>query len=430
MTLSKSFSEFLDNLKIDNADNISKRYREITKKLNKTFRNTDSETDNCLQVGSFGRHTGIKGISDLDMLYIMPDCKWEKYKKYPGLLLRDTKDALVDRYPQTTIKVDRLVVDVFFNDFTFEVQPVFEEKDGDEINYKFPDTKYDDYRTTKPRQELEEMRYFEQDHGKTLRRLCKMMRAWKDHVGLKMGGLLLDTLAHRFLSNHSEYDFAVFYDFPKLCQDFFEFLKDEPKQDHYQALGSGQDVKVHKPFQSKAKKAYKKATEAIDEESEETRNDLWRSIFGKQFPKSDDTESTNRSQYGFSYSDPEEFIEDKYPIDIKYDLTLDCEVKRDGFREARLSIILLAEQRVARVRSLDFSFTTDTPMPYNVRWKVKNVGNEAKRRNCLRGEIIMSNRNYFERHETADFRGPHYVECYIIKDNKVVARDRIDVPIQ
>ena len=68
MTTSTSFSTFLDNIKVDNFQKIGDRYKEITRKLNKTFRDTDSETANSLQVGSYGRYTGIKGISDLDML--------------------------------------------------------------------------------------------------------------------------------------------------------------------------------------------------------------------------------------------------------------------------------------------------------------------------------------------------------------------------
>ncbi|MCR4773329.1 MAG: hypothetical protein K5854_03085 [Prevotella sp.] len=34
------------------------------------------------------------------------------------------------------------------------------------------------------------------------------------------------------------------------------------------------------------------------------------------------------------------------------------------------------------------------------------------------------------RHESSDFRGDHYVECYIIKDGIMVARERINVPIE
>ena len=66
----------------------------------------------------------------MDLLYIMPKSKWDTYKKSPKTLLADVRDALQERYPTTNIKYDRLVVDVFFTDFTFEVQPVFEEEGG------------------------------------------------------------------------------------------------------------------------------------------------------------------------------------------------------------------------------------------------------------------------------------------------------------
>jgi len=72
MSVSEMFQKFLSNIAIDNADQISLRYEEITASLNKKFRDTESKTANSLQVGSYGRWTGIKSISDLDMLYIMP----------------------------------------------------------------------------------------------------------------------------------------------------------------------------------------------------------------------------------------------------------------------------------------------------------------------------------------------------------------------
>ena len=164
MTTSKAFEIFLDNLKVDDYEQIGNRYHEITKKLNKTFRNTESETDNCLQVGSYGRYTGIKGISDLDMLYIMPNSKWDDYKSDSSKLLSEVEDALIKRYPTTDIKVDRLVVDVFFSNFTFEVQPVFEQVEDGETFYKYPDT-YNGgcYKITKPKQEQQAMTDFRQN---------------------------------------------------------------------------------------------------------------------------------------------------------------------------------------------------------------------------------------------------------------------------
>jgi hypothetical protein len=69
------------------------------------------------------------------------------------------------------------------------------------------------------------------------------------------------------------------------------------------------------------------------------------------------------------------------------------------------------------------------PEPYLIKWKVLNRGPEAKKKDCVRGQIV-SDEGYNKRRETTDFRGEHVVECYAIKDGVVVAKDRIDVPIQ
>lgn len=111
MNTSEKFQEFLSNIKIpeDKAETISYRYGRITKNLNEKFRDTSSETSNHLQVGSYGRYTGIKSISDLDMLYIMPNSEWNTYNKNGGQykLLSDVKKSLESTYFSSDIKVDR-----------------------------------------------------------------------------------------------------------------------------------------------------------------------------------------------------------------------------------------------------------------------------------------------------------------------------------
>lgn len=429
MTTTDRFTTFLNNIRLTNDSVLSNRYKEITKKLNKRFRDSESETNNCLQVGSYGRHSGIKGISDLDMLYIMPDSLWDEYKSDPDKLLRHTKEALKERYPKTDITYDTLVVVLNFKDYKFEVQPVFAttEEGDDLVSYKYPYTKNGGcYRITKPRHEQNEMKSFNDEHGDTHRRVCKMMRAWTNNAGLQMGGLLLDTLAYNFMKDDDDVAETSISSFDTLCRDFFEFLKDEPKQDHYQALGSNQDVKVKHPFQSKAKEAYDMAIEAIDAENEEDCHNKWRDIFGRNFPKAPSEENLSNK----SYSDREEFIEDRFPIDIQGRVRIDCNISANGYRDKNLREFLRLGRRIMRIRSLDFFISTcDIEKPYIVKWKVRNVGAEAKRRNCLRGQIEASNRNNNVRHESADFIGPHYVECYIIKNDYVVAKDRISVPI-
>lgn len=429
MTEKEAFTIFLENIKVssERADKVRNRYNEITKKLNKTFRDTDSETANSLRVGSYGRYTGIKGISDLDMLYIMPNSLWKTYEDKPGNLLSDVKEALRDRYPKTKMRKDNLVVVVDFSDFKIEVQPVFEFLDDGEkvVSYKYPTTKDGGaYKVTKPRHEQQAMIDFKQNHGAHHRLLCKMLRAWKDNVGLPMGGLLIDTLAYRFCTSHPEFDKCGYASFGRLTTEFFEYLKDEPKQDFYLALGSKQRVKVKSAFQSKAKQAYKECNKALEETSEETKHKHWRNVFGNSFPKGN-TLSESRS-----FSDTEEFIEDTYPIDIRHNLSINCTVTRDGFPPQLLRDILNQAKKVLRVRHLEFYIEfTNVPKPYKVKWKVLNIGAEAESRNCVRGQIITSNKVSNKRTESAVFFGDHYVECYIIKDNIVVARDKISVPI-
>lgn len=431
MTTAQAFENLFVNLRVED-EKISKRYHEITKKLNKTFRNTDSETANCLQVGSYGRYTGIKGISDLDMLYIMPKSSWDEYKSSPDKLLAAVRDALKERYQTTKIWYDRLVVDVRFTDFMFEVQPVFEIEENGEKCFKFPDTKSSDkYRITKPLHEQKAMTLFRDEHGKHHRYLCKIVRAWKNTMGVGMGGLLIDTLTYKFLIDHPEYDNCGYCYYDTMCRDFFAFLKDQPKQDHYQALGSGQDVKVKHPFKSKAAKTYKLIEAAIAEENEEERHSKWREVFGRSFPKAPEKALEKAYSLNDRIVDNEQFIEDEYAVDVRYDLRIDCKMERDGCRPKLLRSILSNHELIPHEYSLVFYIDeTDIIGDYEVKWKVRNVGPEAIRRNCLRGQLLKSNVNGNRRRETSNFRGPHYVECYLIQDKIVVARDRINVPIE
>jgi Adenylyl/Guanylyl and SMODS C-terminal sensor domain/Second Messenger Oligonucleotide or Dinucleotide Synthetase domain len=425
------FREFLTNLAVDNAAQISLRYGEVTAALNKKFRDTESKTANSLQVGSYGRWTAIKGISDLDMLYIMPKGKWDDYKNGKQLqLLIDTKDAIKVRYPNTMVRVDRLVVQVLYASFQIEVQPVFEQEDG---SFKYPDTYGGgDWKITKPREEIKAMSDFNSQKNRNLRRLCKMARAWKNKHGVGMGGLLIDTLAHNFLISTTEYNDKsyLYYDF--MSRDFFNYLAEQPNQGYYAALGSGQRVKVKNRFQTKAKKAYDLCVEAIDAKSEDRSYDKWKKVYGRPFPAKPEViaDSIAISFSAQNWDNTEQFIEDMYPIDIRHNLKIDCDVSQNGFREHSLSEMLLKRMFLKPNKSLTFRIIEfDGGAGSNFYWKVLNRGDEARRRNCIRGRII-SDTGSRKKIESTNFQGEHIVDCYAIKNGVVVAKDRITVPIK
>jgi hypothetical protein len=430
MSISEDFKTFLDNITIDNAETISSRYGEVTAALNKAFRDTESKTANSLQVGSYGRWTAIKGISDLDMIYVMPAAKWETYKdggQYE--LLRDAKDTIKQRYPSTTVKVDRLVVRVLYQDFHIEVMPAFKLTDG---SYKYPDTANGGtWKITKPQAELDEMREANERKNRNLRRLCKMTRAWKNKHGVVMGGLLIDTLAYNFLESTDEYDTKSYLYYDYMCRDFFKFLADQPKQSEYAALGSRQRVRVKKRFERKAQKAYELCLKAIEASGQKNERQKWRDVFGNAYPAPAKSAAGEAAAFSHVFRNTEEFVEDRFRIDIRYELRINCEVTQDGFRPGLLRDLLERHGVLLPKKSLRFFIADATDLPDDVEfyWKVLNRGEEAERRDMIRGQIVRDD-GRAERRETTNFRGDHLVDCYAVSRGVVVARDNIRVPIR
>lgn len=420
------FDAILTNLKVGNADLVRTRRDEITRALNKEFRGYDSKTEHRLMVGSWGRNTAINGFSDLDMIYILPKSLKENFHTSDGPreALTRTRAAIQAQYSSTYVRVDRLVVVVKFEDYTFEVQPCFELDEGD---FEYPDTKSDTWKRTDPRSEIQAIRELNEESHGNARKVCRLARAWNRKHNVEMGGLLIDTMVWRFFQAYPTY-LEIINQPEEMVRDFFQFLADRPRQESWNALGSNQRVKVKKNFQAKAKKAVKLSDTAIEEASTTMALDKWRKVFGRFVPK--DLE-TNAIESAEPWLDTEDFIEDLYRVNIQYGLSIDCIVTQNGFRDKLLSHILRENSWLSPSKKLRFHITwTDVPKPYEVRWKVLNRGTEAERRRMIRGQIIEpTNARTGDRNETSNFRGIHHVECYLIRNGEVVARDEIDVPI-
>lgn len=128
------------------------------------------------------------------------------------------------------------------------------------------------------------------------------------------------------------------------------------------------------------------------------------------------------------FDETEQYIEDQYPVSAVYTCKVVCRVTGNGWRPMLLPDALSVLRRYLphnlEIRcNLD---ATNCPPPYDVLWKVKNVGSEAERRNDIRGQIVKRGRSIVE---YSRFFGNHYIECYIIKNGFCVARERVDVPI-
>lgn len=290
MSVSDKFSKFSNKIRITDsvANDISYRYKRITKQLNLDFWNSDSETEHSIYVGSYGRNTAIH-VSDIDMLFRLPYHIYEQYNSHVSNgqsdLLQSVRESIKKTYSVTNIGADGQIIEVPFTDgIVFEVVPAFVNKDD---SYTFPDSNNGGkWRVTNPKPEIKAIREANENWNYNLKRLCRMARVWKDEWSVPMGGLLVDTLAYNFLGNWKyRNESYLYYDW--MVRDFFEYVKNQDQQKKYWlAPGSNQYVWRKGDFEYKALRCYNISVTAVNYEKdnyEYSANEKWKEIFGSKF---------------------------------------------------------------------------------------------------------------------------------------------------
>ncbi|AWT09175.1 nucleotidyltransferase [Stutzerimonas frequens] len=416
------FSAFRSNLSVKNADEISASYRKITKKLNGKYYGSESDTSHCRQVGSYGRRTAVDGVSDLDMAFVLPWDVYDRFNKYSNnkqsALLGEIRKELADLYPNKTVRAQQQVVSVDFGTYIVEVLPAFENDDG---SFTYPDANDGgNWRACNPIAEIEKIDDLHKSTNSNLKRLCKMVRAWKNDHGVAIKGMLIDTLCHNFFEQTNDYDEATYKDYKNLVRDFFAFLvEQDEEQEYWSAPGSRSRVYKSGNFHAKAKKALRRCSEALEDET--LAHEKWKTVFGVHFP---DLVNEEERQQGYQ----EEFINDKFSLDIQYTLRVDYSVESVG-ESLRALMSRVIDYRLPKEKKLTFYISEiDVEPPFKIYWKVRNTGPEAIARKMQRGNIVIDSgaRQITER---SNFDGDHFVECYAVKNGVCVARGRAVVPI-
>lgn len=435
MTIGEKIDKFCNDIKLESTEDFDSSIKEITKKLNKKYYDSDSDEEHSYIVGSIGRKTAIKDVSDVDLIFNLPKEVYKRFDAYESngqsSLLQEIKGAIAERYPTTDISADGQVVVISFLKYTIELVPSFLQDDD---SFLYPDTNDGgSWKVTKPFQEQEESVKIDDDYNGVFVKLSNALRCWKDNIGFKFGGLLIDTLVYNFLKQNENYKSISTEDYPEIIEKQFLFLKNQNKeQSYWLALGSNQQVynTDNGKFIRKANKAFNKIKNC---ENEGELEDIYIELFGTKFSKAIANKKISEDcKFAIRYSntiDSEEFIEQRYPVDIRYNLMIECEVTQSGFRPKLLADLLNEFGILKPEKKLEFYILhCEVMKPYEVFWKIRNCGEEAYRRNDVRGQITKDDgtRKHIEH---TKFRGNHYAECYIIKNGICVARDRIDIPI-
>ena len=273
----------------DQMESISYRYKRITKQLNIDFWNTESETAHSLYIGSYGRDTAARGVSDIDIYFRLPGSIYAQYHNYVGngqlALLQAVRSSMQHTYPSTVLKGDGQVVTVNFTDgITFEVLPGFANA-SDSVT--FPDSNDgESWKTCNPQAEMAAFSERNAEANHNLKAICRMARIWKSQHNAAISGMLIDVLAYQFIDSWSYKDKSYLYhDF--LVRDFFEYISHaDADQNWWKAPGSGSWVHRNGKFEVKAKAAHQAALDAIQHTTNgqawAARQD-WQLVFGTNY---------------------------------------------------------------------------------------------------------------------------------------------------
>jgi hypothetical protein len=173
-------------------------------------------------------------------------------------------------------------------------------------------------------------------------------------------------------------------------------------------------------------------TDAYNESDKIVSLPAWQKVFGDDFKQPTTTASESAVTKGASTAlavraPHEEFIEEKgYELVGGYFARIKATVEpKAGFRHGDLRVL----RTVGRGRSLRFVVHTDVAEPYQLFWKVRNNGSDAQSVGELRGQLVADSGRTRVRTESTKYRGRHYVECYVVKDGKVLATDHHSVVI-
>ena len=263
---------------------------------------------------------------------------------------------------------------------------------------------------------------------------CKSRTSWK-----MPGGLIQTVLCDEKIQSYNRMDEMFYYTMKEVVNRLNADTEVyNPTDTSLSLLLTQDDITKVESYRERLDEKLNQLDILFDSDCKEKQaKDAWYTFFNHEYWNTEETVEESASNYTkmekasineIMYDDTEEYIQNIMPINLKYSVELECRVTQDGWETQLLRTLLRNRQPLRKSKKLDFYISyTNIPKPYDIYWKVRNQGVIALERNMIRGQIIKTNKDH--QREESNFRGSHYVECYIVKNNVCVGIGRIEVPI-
>lgn len=401
------FEKFISNIKLSKKEreDVKKKYDGVCKKLHeKYYPDTEYNGATRLLIGSYGKKTHVSPARDVDVIFKMPYEKFDTYSdnssNCQSQLLQDIKAILAEKYPNTPIKAWGKVVKLEFSDpqHNVELQPAWENDDG---TFTIPNSENNgSWENANPRAEINRIRESNNKTGKT-RSIIRMVKKWTERISINTSSYEIENNVVDFFLTHSSSSYS------ETVKEFFEY---------YSATASTENLRS---ACITAKNRAEKACEFEKDGKLDLASEEWRKVFGEQFPRveAEKTFGLDIERLTNQYpSADEEFIDRGrfgYSINLNpvYSVKIDTYAdKINGFRPGWLSDLLKMVPNLLLMKNADVTFKIvdiNIPEPYDVYWKVRNFGEEAKKAGKLRGEITKGR----EKKDGTAYFGTHLIEC-------------------
>jgi Second Messenger Oligonucleotide or Dinucleotide Synthetase domain/Adenylyl/Guanylyl and SMODS C-terminal sensor domain len=449
------FNEFL-NVEVNLDQTRLDRLAQSVGAIENFLANHDTFKDIFLDIipaGSWAHRTIIRPVQDndefdADMLLYVKECPdWQPKDYLENLWTAFRSSGL---YKPKAERMTRCVRIDYECDFHIDVVPYLERGGSHCITNRRTPEEVGSFEASDPEKFtawIDERQRLTNGHFIKVMRLVKYLRDFKNTFSCK--SIILMTLLGNQVNAIEAGNYPELYkDVPTTLITLLEKLADDLPETMPAVMDpaeTGENFSdrytnswEYENFRACIKSYAGRARSAYDAKDRETSIILWRDIFGKKFKPDAIVRKSLGEVFPASIPWPGEQFIDQFPykfpirIDPRFYVQLTGRVtgfskgqfaRRNGFRKFEL-----AKQGniVPKSRSLHFSVTTDIQEPFTVYWKVRNGGAEAKSIEQLRGEI-SKDEGYRQKTETTSYAGSHYVECYIVKQGVVVARDRQSV---
>ncbi len=405
---------------------------------------------NSFLYGSYRRNTAVGTIKDVDIV-ILTNFDPENDEYTPNKVLRKLKSALANyyddpenpEYQRRSIRINDPLPDYNDCEMTLDIIPAVA-MNGEDAPLLVPDREVKAWIYSHPKGHIENTSDRNRENEERFVPLVKIMKWWwklqsetrcpgierpkpKGFWIEVLTGLHLDPAQHYY----ADHFVAVLTSISKSFSDVTAIPELPDPGMVGEVIKTNMDMDEFKIFLQAVNESLELAKQARDEEDNLKSSKVWRKIFGEQmFPlytqeerKTDDI-NLPLGDYSHALQPQWREIRTKYQAGIRASV---CNPETGKFiRELRNDGEILAPDNLIK-----FFASTDMSGDYQIYWQVVNTGRHAQQSGGLRGDRFFrgtdkdkktDNPDQRINFETTKYTGKHWIQCFVVQNDKIVAR--------